>query len=87
MKINESEILEALASLKPSDGDRPAGAFTSQEGAAAAGLSLKTFMRYLHQLKDAGRLEIVPITITRLDGKPQPIAAYRIRAATKRTRV
>ena len=46
----------------------------------------RQFMRYLHQLKAAGRLEIVPVTITRLDGKPQPIAGYRIRAATKRTR-
>lgn len=83
MTITETEILEALASLKPTDRDRPPGVFTSAEGAAAAGVSLKTFMRLLHQLRAQGRLEVVQVSIVRIDGKPQPIAGYRIRPAAK----
>ncbi len=83
MTINETEILEALASLRAGDGDRPPGVFTAQEGAQAAGIGTRSFIKHLHRIKAAGRLELVQITITRIDGKPQPVMAYRIKPVAK----
>lgn len=83
MTINEAEILEVLASLRAGDQNRPAGVFTSEEGARAAGVSIKTFVKHLHRIKAAGRLEVVSITVIRIDGKPQPVSAYRIKPVAK----
>lgn len=82
MKIRTDEILAVLTELR-APRDRPAGVFTTREGADALGVSQRTFLEYLHQIAALGRLEIVAIQVPRLDGRGMRVSAYRIRSASK----
>lgn len=82
MKISTEEIVAALAAYRSPE-DRPAGVFTVKEGAAAARLGDRTFTKFLQSMKDAGRLETVPITTEALNGRLCRVVAYRIKPAAK----
>ena len=82
MKINETDILAALASYR-SAADRPAGVFTTREGAEVAKLGTRAFADLLRKVKADGRLELVPVTVEGLNGRQTRVMAYRIRPAAK----
>lgn len=84
MQITEAEILAAITEALPARADRPRGAFRIEEAMEASGKSRRVVITALHTLKAAGRLEIVPITIERLDGKRLPTTGYRILPAKKK---
>lgn len=80
IELTEAEVFDALRRDTPPVG-RPPRVFRVEEVVAATGRNEKTVKRWLHALKAAGRLELVPITIIRLDGKSQPTTGYRITKA------
>lgn len=82
MKINSEEIMAALAAFRATP-DRPEGVFSVAEGCRAVNMSSRSFLDFLHKVKESGRLELVPMTIERLDGKPQRVTGYRIKPAAK----
>lgn len=82
MKISTEEIVAALAAYRGTP-ERPEGVFTVREGAAASGLGDRTFTKFLHSMRAAGRLENVPIMTEALNGRLCRVVAYRIKPAAK----
>lgn len=78
--ITTTEILDALAAATQR-APNPDDAYTVPELCAATGWTPHMTRRYLAQLKDAGRLQVVMLARERLDGKPCTSPGYRIRPA------
>lgn len=81
--VTLEQIEAALRSIKRT-GDRPAGVFTTNEYAAAVGLTTVTAGRKIFDATRAGVLEYAgKIPITDRTGRLYPTHAYRLKASAR----
>lgn len=72
--MTEAELLEALRAAQPAVDN---GALTSEEIAEALGVSANTARRWLRPLLRSGKVDVVRKIIRSVDGRVQPVTAYR----------
>lgn len=69
--------MERLTAAKRSD-----DGLTAEELAEAAGCTVKKMRERLRKVAAAGRLVVGTKLITRIDGRPNPVPAYRLRPSS-----
>lgn len=80
LSISETEILDALREAFSTEDD-PDGAHTTEELAAATGISRARIKVALRDLIRAGKAETVRVRRTSIDGRTMPVPGYRVKAA------
>lgn len=77
IELTEQDLIEAILAAQSAEG--PSGASTTAELAERTGMSLERVRARLHKLAGEGRLEVCHVLRRALDGKMQPLPAYRMK--------
>lgn len=77
IELTEQDLIEAVLQAQADQG--PAGALTIRDLVKRTGRTDTTIRTKLHELREAGRLEVLQVRRATLDGRVQPVPAYRLK--------